>query len=105
MAHYRKGQWQESIEALAKATELDADDEYTAVVGLFRAMVHWQLNEREAARRWYDEAIGLIEDRQQDKPDLPRYQAEAAALLGVEVADDKPKEKDTPETDQQESRR
>jgi len=55
---------------------------------LFLAMAHWQRNDKEQARKWYDQAVGWLEKNKEtlkkDKlheEELHRFRAEAAALL------------------------
>ena len=101
MARYRNGQWTECLKALTKAAELDHDEVDMAVVGFFRAMAHWQLNEYELGRDSYSRGVGCMKEHQ-DEPDLHRFRGEAAALLGIEVrepTEHDPKEKETPKTD------
>lgn len=80
-AHYRAGEWNAAITALEKSMELrkggDSHD------GLFLAMAHWQLGDKEQARKHYDRAAQWMEkNRPQDK-ELRRFHVEAAALLGL----------------------
>ena len=52
------------------------------------AMAHWQLGDRDEARRWYNEAIGWMEEKKPDDEQLHRFRAEAAQLL--ELTDEAP---------------
>jgi hypothetical protein len=49
----------------------------------FLAMSHWQLGNRNEARRWYDKAAQKIDERGTADGELIRFRAEAAELLGV----------------------
>src|SRR5262249_46366782 len=53
-ARYRRGQWKDAIAALEKSMQLrhggDSEDWF------FLAMAHWQLDEKDAARQFYDRA-------------------------------------------------
>jgi tetratricopeptide (TPR) repeat protein len=51
-AHYRAGNWEESIEALEEALP-QADDYFTAYASLLLAMAHAQLGNQEQARTWF----------------------------------------------------
>ncbi len=55
LAHYRAGNWQESVEALEKAMELSnggrGDDWFIL------AMAHARLGNKDIAHRWYDRAV------------------------------------------------
>jgi tetratricopeptide (TPR) repeat protein len=81
IAHYRGGEWKESIQALEKSIELrsggDSNDFF------FLAMAHWQLGDRERAQQWYKRAVRWMEKNPSDDPDLRRFRAEAIALLGL----------------------
>ena len=52
----------------------------------FLAMAHWQLGEKEKARDWYDKAATWMDGNIHYHEELVRFRAEAAELLGVEVA-------------------
>jgi len=59
VAHYRAGDWKAAVVALDKAMELrQGGDAYD---GLFMAMAHRRLGNREVARKWFDWAIKSIE--------------------------------------------
>jgi Flp pilus assembly protein TadD len=84
VAHYGTGDYPAAIQALTKATQLPGGPNvfFPRSVGFFLAMSHWQLGDKEEARRWYDQAVaatairpGLAEQR------LRRAQAEK--LLGI----------------------
>jgi tetratricopeptide (TPR) repeat protein len=82
VAHYRAGHWTEAVAALEKARELSNGGD--AVDRLFLAMAHWQLGEREEARRWYDQAVQKPETSKLLRAKIPLYRTEAARLLGLE---------------------
>ena len=53
-------------------------------------MAHWQLGNKEQARKWYDQAVAWLEKNKEQlekqkryKEELLRFRAEAAALLEV----------------------
>jgi tetratricopeptide (TPR) repeat protein/WD40 repeat protein len=91
VAHYRAESWKEAIEALTKAMALRGGGD--AADWLPLAMAHWQLGNRDEARRWYDRAVRWAEENQDKLTRDPllhdavrRFRAEAAALLdGREV--------------------
>jgi tetratricopeptide (TPR) repeat protein len=83
VAHYRAGNWKQTLEAFEKGRELKriaaAWDWY------FQAMAHWQLGNRDEARRYYelaDYAMGMFGPTYQNEV-LRGFGAEAAELLGV----------------------
>ena len=73
--------WPVAIAALEKSTELRHRRE--PIGWLFLAMAHWQLGEKEEARRWYDKAVEWIEKDKPNDKELRRFCAEAKELLGV----------------------
>jgi serine/threonine protein kinase/tetratricopeptide (TPR) repeat protein len=78
---FRAGDWEGAIEALEKSEALEPD-EHLAHNGLFLAMAHWRLGREGEARTWYGKAVAWMgRDRPKD-PELARFRAEAAALLG-----------------------
>jgi serine/threonine protein kinase/Tfp pilus assembly protein PilF len=101
IANYRAGRWPEAVAALERAKSLDAE----ATDSFFLAMAHWQLGEKESARKLYTEGVAWLEankpqDGQGRAHRLPvaevrRFGAEAAALLGVADAP-KPPENPAP---------
>jgi serine/threonine protein kinase/WD40 repeat protein len=82
VAHYRAENWQEAIAALNKAEEL-APGKYSAWNVFFLAMAHWQIGEKEQARKEYRQAAAWMEKNQPRNEELRRFRAEAAELLGV----------------------
>src|SRR5262245_14339908 len=82
-AEYRAGNWKGAVAALDKVKELgSAGDAYE---GFLRAMAHWQLSNKEEARRWHDKAVQRMNDDRQysQLEELGRLRAEAAQLLGI----------------------
>lgn len=83
VAYYRAGDWKASVAALEKSMELGNGGE--AFDWFFLAMAHWRLGHNDEARAWYDKATAWDAKNlpQPENEDLRRFQAEAAALLGV----------------------
>jgi serine/threonine protein kinase/tetratricopeptide (TPR) repeat protein len=81
-AHYRTGEWQAAVEDLDKSIRLQKDggDSYQ---WFFLAMAHWQLNNRDEARQWYEKAVVWMEQKRPDNEELAGFRAEAAELLGL----------------------
>jgi hypothetical protein len=46
-------------------------------------MSHWQLGDKAKAREWFDRAVQWVEKGKKDDPELKRFRAEAAELLGA----------------------
>ena len=85
VALYYSGQWQEAIDSLQKAIELNkVSKTYPSSFDyFFLAMSHWQLNHNEEARKWHDQAVELMEkDKSQDE-ELLRFRDEATKLLNL----------------------
>jgi tetratricopeptide (TPR) repeat protein len=81
-ARYRTGAWKESIAALEKSIELRADGG-DSFQWLFLAMAHWQVGNKEQARKWYGRAVEWADKNQPANAQLLRFRAEAAELLGL----------------------
>lgn len=82
-AQYRAGTWRESLIALDRAGALGST---VTANFFFRAMAHWQLGEKDEARRHYDVAIHHLEKEENPDKETLRLRVEAAALLGVTAA-------------------
>jgi tetratricopeptide (TPR) repeat protein len=83
VAYYRAGKWRQTLEAFEKGLEV----EQTAASSdwFFQAMAHWQLGNRDEARRYYDLAdygMGRFGPTYQTE-ELRAFRAEAADLLGL----------------------
>jgi tetratricopeptide (TPR) repeat protein len=80
VALYRSGRYEEAIpyQEQARAT-------YDGLGGnlFFLAMEHWQLDQKDRARSYYDEGVAIMDDRDPESPRLARYRKEAAELLGI----------------------
>jgi eukaryotic-like serine/threonine-protein kinase len=82
VARYRAGEWQTSIDALKKAEELLAEKSFS-FNAFFVAMAEWQLDRKEEAHKWFDQAVAWMAKNQPQNEELLRFHAEAAALLDV----------------------
>ena len=82
VASYRAGDWKAAIAALQKAEE-SAPGRQLAWNAFFLAMAHWQLGEKEHARKEYEQAVSWMEKNRPRDEELLRFRAEAAELLGV----------------------
>jgi hypothetical protein len=49
----------------------------------FLAMSHWQLGNKEEARRWHDRAVEWMDKNRSTSAPLIRYRAEAEGLLNI----------------------
>ena len=86
VAHYRAGDWKAAIGSLEKSMQLrkggDSDDWFCL------GMAHWQLRQKEEARKWYDRAVAWMDKNQPKNEELRCLRAEAAELMGVEMKKD-----------------
>jgi tetratricopeptide (TPR) repeat protein len=82
-ARYQAGEWKEAIANLEQALKLrKAEDPRNANEGFFLAMAHWRLGDKDKARVWFDKSVAWMA-RDKDDPELKRFRAESAELLGV----------------------
>src|SRR4029450_4177385 len=76
VAHYRAGNWKGAVTALERSVEFrrpgDSFDSY------FLAMAHWQLDEKDEARKWYEQAVEWMEKNKPEDEELKRFREEAA---------------------------
>lgn len=90
-AHYRDGDWDSAIAALEKSNELDLKAYAYGHNAVFLAMSHWQLDDQEKARSWYDKAVEWASANKEllakdgRGPEIEHFRVEAAALLGIEA--------------------
>ena len=85
-AYYRARDWKAAIAALHDSRKLrDGGDAHE---WFFLAMAHWQLGEKEEARKWYDRGAKWMEKHQPDSDELRRFRAEAADVLAAEPKKD-----------------
>ena len=87
MALYRAGNWPAAVEALKKADALiEGEDGFHRA---FLAMAHWQLGNREIARKYYAEGAAWIAARGKSDKGPIRFRSEAEDLMGIDVEDRK----------------
>jgi tetratricopeptide (TPR) repeat protein len=81
VAQYQARDCQAALEALQKSMQLsnggDSNDWF------FLAMAHWQLGDKEQARKWYDQAVQWMAKNQPQNDELRCFRDEAAELLGI----------------------
>jgi tetratricopeptide (TPR) repeat protein len=85
-AQYRAGDWSAAVGALEKSMELRKGG--NSFDWFFLAMAHWQLGNKDEARKWYDKAVQWTDKNQPNNEELRRFRAEAAELMGVEKKKD-----------------
>jgi Flp pilus assembly protein TadD len=84
VAQYRNGDWKAAVEALMKSVQLRKGG--NSFDFFFLAMAHWQLDDKDKARAWYDQAVTWMDKNKPQDADLKRFRAEATALLGLAKA-------------------
>jgi serine/threonine protein kinase len=84
VAHCRAGHWREALEAIEKSRQLEKHSgPIDSFDRFFEAMAYAGLGDRGTARCCYDEAVQWMETHLPDHPDLRRFRAEAAQMLGI----------------------
>lgn len=78
--YYRK-EYEESIETIKHAMELDGGDDGSN--NLVLAMAHWKIGDREESREQYELAVSWIAANTPDDEEMLRFKAEASELLGI----------------------
>jgi superkiller protein 3 len=86
VANYGAGAWKDAVATLEKSMELREGG--NSVDCFVLAMAHAKLNDKEAARQWYDKAVAWMDKNQPKDEALRRLRAEAAELLGIEKKKD-----------------
>jgi tetratricopeptide (TPR) repeat protein len=81
VAECRAGHWAAAIEALEKWGTFNPEEDPSA--GFAFAIAHGRLGHMEDARKWYDRAAELMNERGRWHEDLSRLRAEAAAVLDL----------------------
>jgi WD40 repeat protein/serine/threonine protein kinase/tetratricopeptide (TPR) repeat protein len=88
VVQYRAGNWQESVAAYDKSSELGAEPD--AYRSLYLAMARWQLGHKEQAREaylvgmtWIEQNRGKLGDDPPRLEMLIKLEAEAGELLGI----------------------
>jgi hypothetical protein len=81
VAEFRLGKWKAAEETFLKSIGFNGGQ---AVDWLFLAMTRWHQGKRKEGRDCFDRAIAWItRNNMSDNPELHRFRAEAAALLGL----------------------
>ena len=82
-AHYRAAEWTAAIDCLNKSGELRTGGD--SFDWFFLAMAHWQLDHKEEARKWFQNADGWMDTNQPNNEELLRIREEAAKLLAAKI--------------------
>jgi serine/threonine protein kinase/tetratricopeptide (TPR) repeat protein len=81
VARYRAGDFKQAIEDLKQSTRLRKGGSSSDF--FFLAMAHWQLGDKDQARKWYEQAIEWMDKNQPENEELRRFRTEAAELLNL----------------------
>jgi superkiller protein 3 len=81
VAYYRAGEFKQAITAMEKSMALRKGGDSNE--WFFLAMVHWQLGNKDDARKWFDRAAEWMDRNAKDNEELRRFRTEAAELLEI----------------------
>jgi tetratricopeptide (TPR) repeat protein len=82
LARHRAGDERGAIAALEKSEELGHGRDF-GFNAFFLAMARWRLGERDAARKWYGQAVEWMEMRKPIDEELRRFRVEAEEMLQI----------------------
>jgi tetratricopeptide (TPR) repeat protein len=86
IARYRARDYQQAISDLKKSVALGKGG--SSLDFFFLAMAHWQLGDKDQARKLYDQALAWVDTNQPQNWEIRRFRAEAGELLGVKEKPD-----------------
>lgn len=84
-ACYYAGRWDDARVNMLRCLELDAPN---ACDLFFLAMACWQLDQKDDARQWFNEAVARLHRNHQTQAAAARFRTEAESLLGIETGHD-----------------
>ena len=79
VATFRAGDWKTATEVLQQSITFTGGEAHDL---FFLAMTYWHRGSKKEARVFYDQAVAWTNKHKPDDPELRRFGAEAAALLG-----------------------
>jgi len=88
LAAYRAGHWDEAIDSLNSAVQIDGNADPTNF--FFLAMAHWRRGDKDDAQSFLERGTQVARTRLVNNPDWRMFWAEAAALLGKPGPPQKP---------------
>ena len=81
VAQCSAGDWQGAVQSLTTSASLrNGGDSFDF---FFLAIAHWQLGQKDEARKRYAEGVTWMETKSPKDPELLRFRAEAEELLGI----------------------
>jgi serine/threonine protein kinase len=87
VAQYRNGDDEAAADALERSMKLKSGG--TPIDWLFLAMTRWRQGDKSAARSWFNKARDWLEKHPTQDRDLPRFEHEAAVMLGLAAPDER----------------
>jgi tetratricopeptide (TPR) repeat protein len=81
VARYRAGDFKQAVADLERSTQIGKGG--TSADFFFLAMAHWQLGDKDQARKWYDRGIEWMDKNSPQNEELRRFRAEAEELLKI----------------------
>jgi hypothetical protein len=78
---YEAELWRRAVRHFAKSAELRRGGQ--AFDWYYLAMAHWQLDEKEEARRWFEKAEQWTREHVKDDEELGKLREQAAAILAL----------------------
>jgi eukaryotic-like serine/threonine-protein kinase len=81
IAQYRTGDAKAAIESIEKSMQLHTGGD--AKIWFFLAMAKFRNGQNDQARQWYYKAVEVMEKNRSQDYELPRFRAEASAVLGL----------------------
>ena len=83
IVHYRRGEYDEALKALEEFRDMKFEEPSN---WLFLAMTHWQLGDREEARKWYSKATEFLDQKDYEPTRMEKlFRKEAEELLGEDA--------------------
>jgi Flp pilus assembly protein TadD len=79
VAAFRAGDWETAASVFHKAATFTGGGAYDM---FFLAMTYWHQGNQKEAREMYDRAVAWMKKNKPDNPEVRKFHAEAAALLG-----------------------
>ncbi len=87
VAAFRAGDWETAARVFHQSATFTGGGAYDS---FFLAMTYWHQGNKKEAREMYDRAVAWTEKNKPDDPELRKFRAEAAALLGQPFPKPKP---------------
>ena len=83
VAQFYASQWKDSIESLNRSEKL-LNGNYSGFNTFFLAMCYWKLDNKDEARKFYDNSVKWMEKNKPDDSEFIRFRKEATKLLEIQ---------------------